>query len=202
MLRLPWVCRPRRQAARHLVRAQAEHSGLKQRLTFTQPAACMHGSLRCCTCCRSACLAISRLPALPRCSVRASEAATECPRTAIGEEGAPCGTGGACNAARNLTCCENIHFLGGLTSVKVSRCSPDKGGGGRAGHTGVSCLLLMPSPRLLTRFRQLLPPALPCRSPRVSTAATDNYPERPNQQASQPLPLSANSCAFDPLISH
>lgn len=52
-------------------------------------------------------------------SVRASVDVSECPRTAIGEEGAPCGLGGACNAERNLTCCENIHFLGGLTSVKV-----------------------------------------------------------------------------------
>ncbi len=48
---------------------------------------------------------------------------SECPRTAIGEEGAPCGLGGACNTERNLTCCDNIHFLGGLTSVKVRYCA-------------------------------------------------------------------------------
>ncbi|KAI7842914.1 hypothetical protein COHA_003425 [Chlorella ohadii] len=59
---------------------------------------------------------------LPDTCVRASEAMSECPRTAIGEEGAPCGLGGACNTERNLTCCDNIHFLGGLTSVKIPTC--------------------------------------------------------------------------------
>lgn len=106
---------------------------------------------------------------LPDTCVRASEEVSECPRTAIGEQGAPCGLGGTCNSERNLTCCENIPFLGGLTSVKVRCCGCELPAAGRSGGGGgtASCCRSPPL-RCCARLQlcgpsfRLLPRANPC----------------------------------------
>lgn len=158
-------------------------------------------------------------------SVRASVDVSECPRTAIGEEGAPCGLGGACNAERNLTCCENIHFLGGLTSVKVGCLAASRGAASNCCNDAhleagmwmrAAAAVQPPPPLLLLLLRRLLsvlylppdpaaailicvlccPPAT-CRSQHASTAAMGSYLSLLSANTTPPEP--PNPLAMPPL---